>query len=150
MVQQKIRFAFVLLVILNIFSNASGQGSIASIKHKKCKLKGQWDIVKTEVAGSPHEISKNDFDCIIRLRTFHRYVEEVHYESTHWIIKGRWHVRPRKAVLTITKRKYITGSQGDNPEDIEYQLFQLDKDNWVGSGTAKGLAVKVYYQRSKD
>lgn len=138
--------AFVALTIL-ITCNLHGQDSIASIKHKKCILKGKWQLVRTFSNGSLHDIAKNEYDGTIRFLPLHHYIEEVNYESYHWIIKGKWHVYKQTADLNFTERTYTLGKLEDAPTDIKLQLIQLSKTNWAAKGLAKGQPVELYYKR---
>lgn len=117
------------------------------LRGKKHLLKGEWQLVSTFSMGNEHIIAKDEYDGKIRFLPFHRYEEEVSYESMHWIIRGKWKVYRHKANLLLTKRHYTLGELEKNPADINFELIQLDKQHWTAAGTAKGAPVKVSYQK---
>lgn len=117
------------------------------VHNKKCKLKGEWQLISTFSLGQEHTIAKDEYDGKIRFRPLHRYEEEVNYESMHWIIKGKWKVDRHKATLLLTKRHYTLGELEKNPADIQFDLIQVDKQHWTGAGTANGAPVRVSYQK---
>ncbi len=138
-----------LLISLSIYLSVvvSAQNSIAEIKHKKCLLKGKWQLVRTLSDSVLDSIDKEEYDHEVRLKPFHKYTEEVHYEGYHWKIEGRWQVYKHKATLALTERKYVLGNLGDVPQDIFFELSELTKQNWTGNSTAKDKPVKMFYRR---
>ncbi|MDB5283057.1 MAG: hypothetical protein JWO06_2132 [Bacteroidota bacterium] len=136
----------VALLVLAVY-HVSAQTDIAAAKHKKCILRGKWQLVQTFTEGSLHTIPKADYDAVISFKPFHRYKEEVNYESYHWVIEGKWHVFKDKATLALTQRVYSLGKMEESPTNIIFELFILDKNNWAGSSTAKGKPVKMYYSK---
>lgn len=138
-----------LLLILFGGIGVSAQNSVAEIKHKKCLLKGAWQLVQTLSDSALHPIDKAEYDNVVRLKRFHKYTEEVHYEGYHWKIEGRWQVYKHKATLALTERKYVFGKLGDVPQDILFELSELSKQNWTGNATAENKPVKMFYKRIK-
>ena len=128
-------------------NDLSAQQDSAHVKVKPCLFKGRWQLVQTYSLGGLHPIKKDEYDGIICFRPFHRYFEEVNYESNHWIIEGKWHVNRKKKTLTLTERNYTVGKLEDHPRDIIFDIIQNDKKNWAGSSTDKGQLVKVYYSK---
>mgnify|MGYP001548569638 CR=1 FL=1 len=139
------------LIFLLLFSmyDLSAQKSIAKLKHKKCLLRGKWQLVQTYSDSALHKVEKADYDAVIHFKVFHRYAEEVHYEGNHWIIEGKWHVYRHRASLLLTNRKYKSGSLGDSPKDIHYEILGLTKRNLIGNSTADNKPVKMFYERIK-
>ena len=117
------------------------------VKIKPCCFKGKWQLVQTYALGSLHAVKKEDYDGVICLRCFHRYYEEVHYESNHWIIAGKWHVNRSKGTLELTQRNYTLGKLEEHPGDVTYDIVALNRKSWTGGIIDKGQAVKVYYSR---
>ena len=136
-----------LLLLILTGKDLPAQQNIAQIRHKKCLLKGKWQLVQTFTEGALHAVSKSDYDAVIIFKSFHHFKEEVNYESYHWAIEGKWHVYKNKATLALTERNYTLGNMGEKPVDIIFELFTLDKKNWAGSSSAKGQPVKMYYQK---
>lgn len=128
---------------------ASAQTDIATIKHKRCKLKGKWLLVKTFSMGSMHETDTINYNDVIKLKCFSRFEEEVFYESIHWIIKGKWKVKRKGTSFVLSKRRYTVGVLEQNPQDLHLTLETLDKNNYSVSGIANGEAVKMFYKRLK-
>jgi hypothetical protein len=148
-------FRISLALSLAAFSlNISAQGvspkpkEVGLIKHKKCLLKGRWQLIQTYSLGSLHKVSKDEYDGVITFGTFHRYKEEVRYESNHWVITGKWKVYKKKATLLLTQRQYVMGQLDQNqPEDITFELINLDPKNWSAGSVANGKPVQVSYRK---
>lgn len=126
---------------------AQTQQQAVHIKVKPCLFKGKWQLVQTFSLGALHQVKKDEYDGVICFRSFHRYYEEVNYESNHWIIEGKWRVNRKKATLELTERNYILGKLEDHPKDIIFDIIQSDKKSWTGGNTDRGHAVKVFYSR---
>jgi hypothetical protein len=139
-----VKFAFALLMLLS-FQYGDAQ-DIAHSPRKKHLLKGKWQLVSTFTEGNTHSVAKEEYDGTITFLSFHRYIEEVNYESNHWIIKGKWKVFRHKATLLLTQRRYTLNELEKNPADITFELTRLDKEHWTGATTAKGAPVTVTYQ----
>ena len=125
------------------------QTSVAAIKHKKCLLKGKWQLVQTFTDSAVHPVPKEEYDAVVCFKPFHKYTEEVTYEGYHWLIAGKWQVFKHKATLAITKRQYVFGKLGDVPQDILFELSALNKNNWAGNTTAENKPVSLFYSRIK-
>ena len=123
------------------------QQSQPQLKIKRCFFKGSWQLVQTFSIGALHQVNKSDYDGVMCFRSFHRYYEEVNYESNHWIIEGKWHINKKKKTLELTERNYTVGKLEEHPNDITLNIFQSDKKHWAGGTRDKGQDVKVYYSR---
>lgn len=128
-------------------TTANAQQTTGHIKIRRCLFKGRWQLVQTFSLGSLHQVKKDEYDGIICFGPRHRYFEEVHYESAHWIIEGKWHINRKKGTLQLTRRNYTLGKLEDHPADIIFDIDHADKKSWTGSVTDKGQAAKVYYSR---
>jgi hypothetical protein len=135
------------LMVCSVFLVAQNKQQPAPVKMKPCLFKGKWQLVQTFAVGALHPVKKDEYDGVICFRSFHRYYEEVNYESNHWIIAGKWHVNREKGTLELTERNYTLGKLEEHPEDIIFDILQSDKKNWSGASTDRGQAVKVFYSR---
>ena len=142
-----------LLIFLSLFTGCyvSAQNSVAELKHKKCLLKGKWQLVQTFTDSALHKVVKEEYDAVVRFKPFHRYTEEVSYEGYHWLIEGKWRVYRHKATLCLTQRKYVFSNIDLKhvPEDILFELSALTKNNWTGNTTAENKPVSMFYSRIK-
>jgi len=142
-----------LLLILFIGANslsALGQKNQEPFKIRKCLLKGNWQLTQTFSSGALHQVKKEEYDGVMRFRCFHRFTEEVNYESNHWIIEGKWRINRKQRTLSLTERNYTQGKMEEHPDDIIFSITQLKKKNWAGSSAVKGQAVKVFYTRIQE
>ncbi len=136
-----------LLLLLVCAESVSAQ-DVAHIKHKKRLLRGQWQLVRTVNNGTPHIITKDEYDGVITLRCFHRYQEEVIYEGYHWIIKGRWRAYRRKVDLEFTGLAYVLGAPpGGVLHDIHFSLYRLDAQHWAGNTETKEEKIQMEYEK---
>ncbi len=142
-----------LLLLFSVFmgGKVSAQKPVAELKHKKCLLKGKWQLVQTFTDSALHKVVKEEYDAIVCFKPFHRYTEEVRYEGYHWMIEGRWQVYRHKATLSLTERKYGFSNLELKyvPADILFELSELTKNNWTGNTTAENKPVKLFYSRIK-
>jgi hypothetical protein len=136
-----------LFVFLMAWAFAASGQSTEHIKMKPCLFKGKWQLVQTFSLGALHEVRKNEYDGVICFRSFHRYYEEVNYESNHWIIEGKWHINRKKRTLELTERNYTLGKLEEHPRDIIFDILQANRKSWTGGNTDRGQAVKVFYSR---
>jgi hypothetical protein len=125
----------------------NAQVTIANTKHKSKLLKGKWQLVRTYTDKAFHDIEKSEYDAVIRIKSFHRYEEEVWYEGYHWIIQGKWSSKQKTDSLCFTKRKYIYGKLEERPQDIRYSLTELTKEFWTGESVAENEKVSLRYKR---
>jgi hypothetical protein len=137
---------FVSAILVLCFYYGEAQG-LAHLNGKKYLLKGKWQLTSASSLGKDHAIAKDEYDGTMTFRSFHRYTEEVHYESNHWIIKGKWKTFRHSATLLLTRRLYTIGQLEKNPPDITFNLEELDKSHWLASSIARGEAVKVTYRK---
>ncbi len=136
------------LLLLLICAESLCAQDVAHTKHKKCLLRGQWQLVRTVNNGTPHIITKDEYDGVITLRCFHRYQEEVIYEGYHWIIKGRWRAYRRKADLEFTRLEYVSGAPpGGVLHDIHFSLYRLDRQHWAGHTETKEEKIQMEYEK---
>ncbi len=140
-------FKFLSLLLFWLFINQANAQDIANMRGKRCLLKGKWQLVSTFSLGADHTVAKDEYDGTIQFLCCHKYVEEVNYESNHWIITGKWKIYRHKTTLLLTHRQYTLGELEKNPADITFELIKLDKANWTASSIAKGAMVKVTYQK---
>lgn len=133
------------LILPSVCVNA--QATIANTKHKSKLLKGEWQLVRTYTDKAFHDIEKSEYDAVIRIKSFHRYEEEVWYEGYHWIIQGKWSSKRKTDSLCFTNRKYTYGKLEEKPQDIRYTLSELSKEFWTGDAQAEGEKVELRYKR---
>lgn len=133
-------------VLFSPISHLAAQ-SKGKISVNKSLLKGRWQLVQTFTMGATHKVVKEDYDGVITFKAFHQYTEEIHYESNHWIIEGKWHLNYNSAALELTKRKYLTGGTA-KLDDIILKMEFLDKQKWSASSADKGGEVKVFYEKT--
>lgn len=136
------------MLLLLVCAECVGAQDVVHTKHKKCLLRGQWQLVRTVNNGTPHIITKDEYDGVITLRSFHRYQEEVIYEGYHWIIKGRWRAYRRRADLEFTRLEYVSGAPpGGVLHDIHFSLYQLDRQHWAGNTETKEEKIQMEYEK---
>lgn len=139
---------FIAAILFAVSLQGAVAQDIATMKHKKKLLKGQWQLVKTVNNGSPHDIGKEEYDAVVTFKCCHKYQEEVTYEGYHWLIKGKWKVYRKKADLVLTKLHYIYGAApGAQTQDIHFSLYQLGKTRWGGDTQTKTEKIRMEYQR---
>ena len=138
-----------LLLLLICSTVANAQQAQPMFKIKRCLFKGSWQLVQSYAMGSLHDIKKDEYDEVIRFRPRHRFLQEVNYESNHWIIEGRWKVNRKSRTLSLSDRNYTLNKLEEHPHDLIFNILQLDKQNWGGSSTEKDQTVQVFYQRIK-
>ena len=98
--------------------------------------------------GAYHNVEIEDYNDVIEFKARHQFTEEVFYESSHWIIEGKWSLNTKTHELILTKRKYTLGKLEDYPQDIGLQIIQLTSKNWGGKGLLKAQPVELYYTRT--
>ncbi|MFN8308794.1 MAG: hypothetical protein U0T73_02410 [Chitinophagales bacterium] len=146
-IEKKLWIGVLAFALTPIFCFA--QNSIAAIKHKPCKLRGSWQLVRTFSDGKLHDVEKNEYDAVIRMKCFHRFEEEVWYEGYHWIIEGKWYTRRKTDSLCFVQRVYTYGKLEDKPADIRYNLTELSREFWTGQSVAEGNRVELRYKKFK-